>query len=229
FRNTNPDAFYDCMAFSRDGTGLAMSDPVDGYFRLARTTDFGQSWEVLPTTGMPPARDNEFGFAASGTCVISGPGHVFRIATGGTQPRIFRTWDAGNHWSVHNAPVRGGDTAGIYSIAFRWLLQGVIVGGDFNDETNGADAAASTRSGGWHWQLSREQVGGYRSGVEFVPHTLGTVVAVGPTGSDVSYDGGRTWTGFDTDWYDGVQCARDGACWASGTDGRVAKLQRSWR
>ena len=33
-----------------------------------------------------------------------------------------------------------------------------------------------------------------------------TLIAVGPTGSDVSYDGGRSWTPFDTAAYDAVDC-----------------------
>ena len=33
-----------------------------------------------------------------------------------------------------------------------------------------------------------------------------TLIAVGPTGSDVSYDGGRSWTAFDTAPYDAVDC-----------------------
>ena len=60
----------------------------------------------------------------------------------------------------------------------------------------------------------------------FLPGDASTVVAVGPTGSDVSTDGGNSWTTFDDDRYDGIQCARDGSCWGSGTEGRVARLVR---
>lgn len=223
FRNVDPGAFYDCMAFSHDGIGLALSDPVDGYFRLARSTNFGKTWHVESTHGMPPALANEFAFAASGTCIISGPGHRFWFATGGTHPRVFTSADGGLHWSVTRTPMRGGAAAGIYSIAFRNPHHGVVVGGDYTDETNGARAAAHTVDGGRSWKLSARQVGGYRSGVSFLPSGR-SVVAVGPTGSDVSTDGGRTWSGFDTARYDGVHCAPDGACWASGTEGRVAVL-----
>ncbi len=226
FRNTDPAAFYDCLAFSKDGTGLAMSDPVDGYVQIARTTDRGRTWQVLDEKGMPPAGANEFGFAASGTCLVSGPGHRFWFATGGDQPRIFATRDAGRHWSAEPVPIRAGDTAGVYSLAFRDAAHGVVVGGDFLDETNGDDAAAWTADGGRSWHASAQQVDGYRSGVDFLPRSARGVVAVGPTGSDVSWDGGRTWRHFDDDRYDGVQCTHT-TCWASGTDGRVAVLERS--
>ena len=49
-------------------------------------------------------------------------------------------------------------------------------------------------------------------------------LAVGPTGSDLSFDGGRNWKSFDTGSFDAVLCARDGSCWASGEQGRVARL-----
>jgi hypothetical protein len=55
---------------------------------------------------------------------------------------------------------------------------------------------------------------------------LATVIAVGLTGSDVSYDGGLHWHTFDTGQFDTVSCARDGSCWASGDLGRVAVLRR---
>jgi hypothetical protein len=57
-----------------------------------------------------------------------------------------------------------------------------------------------------------------------VPRLPKTAVAVGPTGSDVTTDGGRTWTRFDTGSFDAVDCARTGACWASGAQGAAALL-----
>lgn len=227
FRNPDPDAFYDCLAFSADGSGLAMSDPVDGRFQLARTADGGDTWAPYTPDSMPAALDGEFGFAASGTCLVSGPGHTYWFASGGVdQPRVFRSSDGGRTWTVHVTALRGGPSAGIYSLDFRTPRQGIAVGGDYAAATDGSDAAAVTRDGGRSWANAATPLGGYRSGVAYLPRTAGTVVAVGPTGSDISRDGGRTWATFDTDRYDGIQCARDGACWGSGTEGRVARLIR---
>ena len=101
FKNKDPNAFYDCMAFSKSGHGLALSDPVDGHFRLARSGDFGHSWKVQSTKGMPKALDGEFGFAASGTCLVSGPWRNFWFASGGVDtPRIFHSTDGGRTWDV---------------------------------------------------------------------------------------------------------------------------------
>ncbi len=223
FTNHNANAFYDCMAFSDDGTGLALSDPVNGHFRLAVSHDRGQSWSLLVPRYIPPALDGEFAFAASGTCLVAGPDHTFWIASGGDHPRVYRSINGGVTWTVARTPIRGGASAGIYSIAFHGHVLGVAVGGDYADPTNREAAAATSADAGEHWTLSTRQVGGYRSGVDYV--TAKIVVAVGPTGSDVSRDGGVTWTTFDDQWYDGVHCADDGTCWASGTEGKVAVLQ----
>ncbi len=70
FRNTVPAAFYDCLDFYPGGrTGLVMGDPVDGRFQILRTDDGGASWRLLPGDGMPDAT-GEYGFAASGDCLV---------------------------------------------------------------------------------------------------------------------------------------------------------------
>lgn len=223
FMNRNGSAFYDCMAFSKDGLGLAMSDPVNGKFRLARSTDYGDSWKLYVPHEMPPAMSGEFAFAASGTCIINGPARQFWIGSGGDHPRVFRSIDGGLSWTVANTPIRPGPSAGIYSLAVHGPANLVAVGGDYADPTKRDAAAGMSGDGGQNWMLSTRQVFGYRSGVAY--NTAKIVIAVGPTGSDVSRDGGMTWTNFDSDWYDGVQCTTDGTCWASGTNGRVAVLQ----
>jgi len=221
FQNRNRSAFYDCMAFSDDGTGLALSDPVNGHFRFVISRNFGRSWTLRIPKSIPKAL-GEFAFAASGTCLVSGPGHTFWAASGGEHPRVYTTYNAGLTWTARPTPIRAGASAGIYSIAFHGPSRGVAVGGDYADPDNRDAAAATSVDGGRTWRLSGRQVHGYRSGVDFVTGKI--VVAVGPTGSDVSRDGGVSWTSFDDAWYDGVHCADDGTCWASGTDGRVAVL-----
>ncbi len=229
FRNTDPSAFYDCFDFSDRKRGLALSDPVDGRFRILATEDGGRSWEVTPNTGMPAALPGEFAFAASGTCLVTGPGKTAWFATGGAdRPRVFRTHDGGRTWHVSDSPMASGEAAGIFTLAFRDQLHGVALGGDFLLPNEANDAASVTRDGGRTWTLvPHEQApAGYRSGSAFVPRTAKTVLAVGPSGSDVSRDGGWTWKPFDDGSFDSVECAK-GACWASGEQGRVAKLVRS--
>ena len=224
FSNDDPNAFYDCLAFFNPRDGLAVSDPVDGKFRLIATHDGGRSWSVVSPDGMPPAQTGEFGFAASGTCLIAA-GHDAWIASGGgTSARVFHSRDMGQHWTVADTPMVVGPTAGIYSLAVSGHRDLAAVGGDFEAPTARVDVAATSRDGGGSWRLASEMTGGYRSGVAFAGGR--SLIAVGPTGSDVSTDGGRIWTTFDTGYFDTVQRAGDGTVWASGKDGRVAVLDR---
>ncbi len=225
FRNTDPAAFYDCLAFSDARHGLALSDPVDGKFRILSTADGGRSWRVLPSTGMPPALAGEFAFAASGTCLVATAGRAWFATGGGAAARVFRSADGGRTWQVAQTPVPSGPSAGIYSLAFRDARHGIAVGGDFATPTVAPDAAAVSRDTGRTWRAAVTEPGEYRSGAAWVPRTGATALAVGPTGSDISYDGGLTWHRFDTGSFDAVACARDGACWASGEQGRVARLR----
>ncbi|WP_427888216.1 WD40/YVTN/BNR-like repeat-containing protein [Kribbella sp. GL6] len=232
FRNTDPKAFYDCIAFNDAKHGLAMSDPVDGKFRIAATADGGKSWQVQPTDGMPAALPGEAGFAASGTCLVAGAGRTAWFATGGgDRPRVFRTVDGGRRWTVADSPMASGAAAGIFSLAFRNTLFGVAVGGDFTKPTEAVNAASVTYDGGRTWQLvpADKAPKGYRSGSHFVPWSPFTVIAVGPSGSDVSLDGGRSWTQFYDGSFDSIECAGHGVnagCWASGAKGAVARLVR---
>lgn len=231
FRNTDPDAFYDCFDFFDHRHGLALSDPVGGKFRILATKDGGRSWTVLPNSGMPAALPDEFAFAASGTCLVAGPGRTAWFATGqGARARVFRTADGGRTWRVADSPVAStaGGTAGIYSLAFPASGRiGVAVGGDFLKPEEAVRAAAVTSDGGRSWRLvpADKAPDGYRSGAAFVPGRPFVVIAVGPTGSDVSFDGGRSWRKFDDGSFDGVQCVPR-ACWASGEQGRAARLTR---
>jgi photosystem II stability/assembly factor-like uncharacterized protein len=224
FVNDDPDAFYDCMDFFAGGRrGLALSDPVEGTFRIAATDDWGRSWHVIPTAGMPPAVAGEFAFAASGTCLVTSGGHDAWFASGGGASRVFHSRDGGLHWTVTDAPIPAADFGGVFSLAFRNPHEGLMVGGDFTAPENGEDASGFTRDGDT-WRPGGD-LGGYRSGVDWVIGGPATAIAVGPTGSDVTYDGGRHWRAFDTAPYDAVDCV-PGTCWASGPAGAVAVLAR---
>jgi photosystem II stability/assembly factor-like uncharacterized protein len=227
FRNTEPTAFYDCMAFFDRRRGLALSDPVNGKFRILSTSDGGGSWTVLPDDGMPPALPGEFAFAASGQCVSITGRNAWVATGGGAQARVLHSGDGGRTWTVSVTPLASGPSAGVFAIAFRDRHDGVAVGGDFANPTNGVDALAYTRDGTRTWAQPRTAPQGYRSGVIWHPWLYPVVFAVGPTGSDVSIDGGRGWHQFDAGSFDTVDCTDDGSCWASGEQGRVATLRLS--
>ncbi|MBT2229942.1 oxidoreductase [Nonomuraea sp. NEAU-A123] len=226
FRNDEQKAFYDCMAFFDRRHGLAMSDPVDGKFRILATEDGGASWRVLPADGMPAALPGEAGFAASGQCLVTAGGRDARLATGGAErSRVFHSADRGRTWTVADTPIPAGDPArGVFALAFRDPRKGLAVGGDYRADQQSPSASAVSGDGGATWRASATPPPAYRSGVAWVPYLPVAAIAVGPSGSDVTYTGGTAWQTFDTGSFDTVSCAPDLACWASGEQGRVARL-----
>ncbi|WP_018350984.1 WD40/YVTN/BNR-like repeat-containing protein [Longispora albida] len=221
FRNTDPDAFYDCMAFSGNKLGLVMSDPVGGKFRIQATTDGGRTWELRDPAGMPPALANEAAFAASGTCLVA-QGEDWWFATGGgTAARVFHSRDHGRTWTVADTPLRSLPSAGVFSLAFRSATEGIAIGGDFADENRPGQLLAITRDGGATWTAIEEGAPqGYRSGAVWTGREY---IAAGPAGSDYSADG-VTWHRFDSGSFDSVSVADGKHVWASGAQGRAAKL-----
>ena len=227
FVNTEPTAFYDCMTFFDRKRGLALSDPPDGRkFRIIATDDGGYTWHVVSPAGMPDALPGEAAFAASGECITTDHGHTAWFGTGGSaQARVFRSADRGLTWTVSATPILSGPTSGINALAFNGQQRGLAVGGDFLAPTASPDNFASTRDGGRSWALVPGAPPEYRSGVSWVDGH--TAVAVGISGSDVSTDGGNTWTRFDNGSLDTVDCASPVACWAAGANGRAAYLVRT--
>ncbi|WP_329377218.1 oxidoreductase [Streptomyces sp. NBC_01351] len=228
FRNPDPRAFYDCLTFFDSRHGLAMSDPVDGKFRLLSTDDGGRTWEVLPTEGMPEALPGEAGFAASGQCLVSaGPKDVWLATGGAATARILHSSDRGLTWTATESTLPAGDPArGVFALAFRDRTKGLAVGGDYRTGQPSPQAAAVTSDGGRSWNGAATPPPAYRSGAAWYPYAGNTALAVGPTGTDVSTDGGRHWRPLDPGSFDTVDCAPAAGCWASGEKGRVARLER---
>ncbi|MBO1329651.1 oxidoreductase [Streptomyces sp. VRA16 Mangrove soil] len=228
FRNTDPKAFYDCVTFFDSRHGLALSDPVDGKYRILSTRDGGRSWTVLPSAGMPPAQSGEAGFAASGQCLVaSGPRDVWLATGGGASARVLHSADRGLTWTAAETPLPAGDPArGVFGLAFRDRTHGIAVGGDYRADQPSPRAAAVTGDAGRTWTPAATPPPAYRSGVAWLPHSRTAALAVGPTGTDLTTDGGRTWRTVDPGSYDTVDCTRDGGCWAAGEKGRVARLER---
>ncbi|TDD63750.1 oxidoreductase [Actinomadura rubrisoli] len=225
FKNDHPKAFYDCMTFSDSRHGLAVSDPVDGRFRLIATSDAGRSWRVLPGKGMPEALPGEAAFAASGQCLVGHGRRDVWLATGGAaRSRVFHSRDRGLTWTVSDTPLPSGASQGVFAVAFRDTRHGIAVGGDYRPGEPSPSAAATTSDGGRTWHLAPRPPAEYRSGVTWPAYTGPAALAVGPTGSDGTLDGGRSWTRFDTGGFDTVDCASDGGCWATGEKGRAARL-----
>lgn len=226
FINNDPRIFLDAMAFASADRGFVIGDAVDEAFVVLATEDGGREWKRLPADRLPAAMAGEGAFAASGTNVaVRGRDRVW-IATGAS--RVLRSTDGGRSWTMAKTPLPAGESAGIFSIAFRDDRHGVIVGGDYRREQAADSNAAVTSDGGLTWTLASHGVGGYRSAVAWVPGTAASFVAAGPSGMDVSDDDGRTWRPAASGGFDTVSFGPSGGGWAAGAAGRIAHLEAPW-
>lgn len=224
FNSTDPAAFFDAIAFWDEQNGIALGDPVKGLFQLLVTTDGGANWKPLAANNLPPALSGEGAFAASGTCLVTqGESDVWFVTGGAEKARVFHSKDRGQKWEVCEAPIVAGDeSAGIFSIAFRDEKHGMIVGGDFRKPNEFGATAATTSDGGKTWNALDKKLP-FRSGVAWAKDRW---VVVGTTGSDLSVDEGATWKLLDRENYNSVGFTRDGAGWAVGPKGRIAKFAK---
>jgi len=192
FTNTNPKGFFDSMAFWDPKHGIVLGDPISDEkgklkFELLATED-GESWHAVPPSQLPEALEGEGAFAASNSCIAlveerrfsaaSGPERSgasapaatddIWFATGGKAARVFHSPDRGKTWEVSNTPiVRGPESAGIFSIAFRDALHGVIAGGDYKHPDDDGPNLAFTENGGKTWTLSSLHPQAYFSAVAY--------------------------------------------------------------
>ncbi len=237
--NPAPEGFFDGMAFWSSERGVLYGDPVGGRFYVLATEDGGATWTRVPAEDMPPALEGEAGFAASGSGIaVTGGGHAW-FGTGGPEARVFRSSDHGGTWTVAATPMLAGTgSTGIFSLAFASPLDGVAVGGDYTQPEETAGNAARTTDGGLTWELIEgSPPAGYRSGVAYAPSTGGRVlIAAGTSGSDLSLDGGATWTplgsgsshaGGPVEHFNAVRFGSSPcAAWTAGPEGSLARLTK---
>jgi len=222
FRNKNEKAFYDAMACWDRNNCIAMSDPVDGKFVLINTKDGGANWRAMDTDKMPPAKEGEAAFAASGTCLITqGKNNVF-LVTGGSAARVFRSNNRGLSWFVADTPiVSGSQGSGIFSIAMFDAMNGIIAGGNYERPDVRNDTFAATTDGGATWKRGAT-LNGYRSGVTYLDRQI--IIAVGTRGGDFSHDRRVLWKKLGNDNLNSVAAKGRKAIWAVGPNGTVSNL-----
>lgn len=225
FKNENPAGFFDAMAFWDRDHGIALSDPVEGRFLVITTANGGRTWTPSPAAGMPPALEGEGGFAASGTCItVQGKDNVWFGTGGPNGARVFRSSDRGRTWRVATAPLVSGKAAGVFSLTFWNARRGIAVGGDYTKERDGAGNVATTNDGGRTWKgVDVSRPAGYRSAVvRGRGASRIELIAVGPSGSDYSLDGGRSWRPIGNEGFHAVSFAA-AAGWAVGEKGTIAR------
>ncbi len=218
-------AFFDGMDFWENGSGILFGDPLLGKHLIYTSNDGGNSWERVELDSLIIPLENEGGFAASGTsivCLGNGVGYIGFVAS---EVRVLKTSDYGISWMVQKTPMPKNQIGtGIYAMAFKDELNGVAVGGNW-EFPDGDSSKVFTKDGGVTWQLSKG-VQGYRSCVTHIKDDI--YIATGTNGTDISYDGGISWSFLDSTGFNAIQFADGINGVGVGNNGliKLLKLQR---
>ncbi len=225
YRNQSPDIFLDGMDFWDDERGIIYGDPINGKMVLLKTSDGGDSWKEISDNLNIRLVEGEASFAASGTNIRCRSKGKTWIATGGKQSRIFYSSDYGENWLDYPCPIlQGKNSTGPFSIAFVNKRTGIAAGGDYLRDTLRENNLLLTKNGGKTWHKPTVSTFGYRSAVEYITSKM--VVAAGPTGTDLSLNGGKSWRNLSGEGYHTVRRSKSGS-WVllTGSGGRIAELQ----
>lgn len=218
--------FFDSMDFWDQKNGIAFSDPIDGRFYIITTTDGGETWTPVNPQNIPPVREGEAAFAASGTAlVVQGKTNAW-IGTGGENGgRVFYSTDRGQTWQVSETSIKAGKTSGVFGLRFWDARHGIAIGGNYEDVTDLALNVNTTSDGGKTWvNATQTHPPGLKEGVALYLNKV--LVAVGPSGTSYSTDFGITWNKIDNSELHAVSF-KGKAGWAVGGKGLIVRFDDS--
>lgn len=226
FESNLPGMFLDAMDFKGEN-GVVLGDPLKGNFFLGQTADSGKSWNIRVNS--PRAQQGEAFFASSGTN-IQWAGKDYLYASGGSYSRLFF------QNKTRDLPLQHGKSiAGAHSIAINPYfsrqneLFAIVAGGDYNSKNSSDSNCVLVYQNGKHslrFSVPQKTFHSYKSCILFLREN--TLLATGTSGSDISYDNGRTWKHFSDEPFHVCQSSRNGNfILLAGSDGRIGRLNLS--
>lgn len=226
FEDDRPGMFLDAMTF-HGRYGMVVGDPIGGRAFWAKTSDAGDSWQVLEG---PILKDGEAFFASSGSNV----GFLRResagnnndteqwepaMVSGGVISRFFM----GN--MVVSLPLKAGrNSSGANGMAIHPGGQaGIVFGGDFAlpQDADSSMLLFALDGGKMKLQPPLGKPSGYKSSVAYM--TENQLVACGTSGVDYSTDGGLHWIPVSPlPFHVTASVKGSGTVWLAGPGGRIA-------
>lgn len=195
YKESHEKVFYDAIQFWNNKDGIAIGDPTQDCFSIIITRDGGNSWNKIQCQNLPKIEDGEAFFAASNTNICIKGSKTF-LVSGGIKSRVFVSEDKGISWKVYDTPITQGHAmTGIFSADFFDEKTGIVVGGNYEEQSDNSANKAITNDGGKTWKLIGVNEGfGYASCVQFAPNSNGNeLITVGTTGVYFSNSQGAFW------------------------------------
>ena len=219
YENPDETGFFDSIAFWDRQRGLLLGDPVDGYYVVKITQDGGRTWKRVGKDRIPPMREKEAAFAASGNTMITGPGGKAWFTTGGFAASVYASDDFGQSWQRSAVPLHDANqTSGGYALALNQRGQVFAMGGDYQDRPGAYSNLARQKEGGW------EAADNGQRGLRTAMACIGSVcVASGKTASDISFDDGASWKPLQGEGYYTLAAGEE-LILGAGADGRIGVL-----
>jgi hypothetical protein len=227
------------VAFTSTTKGFLLGDPVNGRFVLLFTLDGGRTWKRVNTPDLNTGKEKIGAFAASNSALTVGYDGMPMFGTSGpggpwlyvpdsvctslsAQKDPAACYDGSLRFEKERLPMTGDSpSAGVFSLAVDpEATKLVAVGGDYRKPAEALGTAAATTP----WVLNPQASAatkpphGYRSSVAWDAEAKAWI-AVGPNGSDISYDDGKTWSPLDNGNWNALSLP-----WVVGPKGRIAKL-----
>ena len=233
FANPDADGFWDAIRFNGPRSGALIGDPVDGRFTVFTTANGGKGWTRFEPKELRALRGQPV-FAASNSSLIFEKSGIIRFITGGASAILVEANLKNGKVSSRNVDLANGETAGGFSIASRsdgpnQII--VAVGGDYKLPARSEGSAATCsgdRDGNLSCRASERNPGGFRSAVAY-DAAAKVWIAVGPNGTDISTDDGKTWRALKPTAGESVGADQKWNAlslpFAVGPEGRIGKLR----
>jgi photosystem II stability/assembly factor-like uncharacterized protein len=224
YKNTDTAYFFDAMEFTGKQSGYVLGDPINDQFVLMQTKDGGEHWQA--SDNLPKALPGEASFAASGTCLaLNLDRKNIAIVTGGSNARLlFRNSDEGK-WTFENLPIQHGKPSqGAFSMVCGDKSI-VVVGGNYSqDKLNDSTACFFKLDNNPEFTLTTKNTAGFQSCIEYISDN--TFLSTGTPGSNITTDGGKTWTKIDGISYNVCRKAKQGSLvLLAGDGGKIGILK----